>query len=280
MPDYGTWPPKGDIIELSECDLHYIQQGSGPDIIWIPGGDQSCDIFSAQFAAFRDDFRCISFDPRGVGKTVTKVPSPWPIPDFAKDLAEFITKVCNPPVIITGLSMGALITQEMAFSYPDLIRLAIPMGTAARKTGFMREWEDAEINFAADGHTLTPEFSTAHYAVLSYPSEVLGDDELWEKCKPFITGAYEERDPKMLAAQWQACLSFETADKLPNCQVPMHVIGFSEDMQTPPQRGRLVAELAGNGHFHLLEGLGHCSMFGHKPEVVNACVREIIESYN
>ncbi len=33
--------------------------------------------------------------------------------------------------------------------------------------------------------------------------------------------------------------------------------------------GRAVAEEAANGHFHLLEGLGHASLLGHKPEPVN-----------
>jgi len=41
---------------------------------------------------------------------------------------------------------------------------------------------------------------------------------------------------------------------------------------------REVAELAPHGRFHLLEGLGHGSAFGHRPDVVNACLREIIEA--
>jgi hypothetical protein len=46
----------------------------------------------------------------------------------------------------------------------------------------------------------------------------------------------------------------------------MHVIAFSEDCQAPAPLGRRVAELAGNGHFHLLQGLGHVSCEVHKPE--------------
>jgi hypothetical protein len=37
-----------------------------------------------------------------------------------------------------------------------------------------------------------------------------------------------------------------------------------------------MASLAGKGHFHLLPGLGHVSCEVHKPEVVNAKIREII----
>ena len=43
---------------------------------------------------------------------------------------------CKPPVIMIGLSMGSLITLQMAIDYPELVRLAIPMGTAAVATGF------------------------------------------------------------------------------------------------------------------------------------------------
>jgi hypothetical protein len=39
-----------------------------------------------------------------------------------------------------------------------------------------------------------------------------------------------------------------------------------------------VAELAADGHFHLLEGLGHGSAFGHRPDAVNACVHGILDA--
>ena len=268
------------VVELPDCALAYLQEGAGPDIVWIPGGDQTGDVFSAQFTAFSPGFRNTSFDPRGVGRTVSKVAPPWPISVHAADRAALIRQVCDPPVILTGLSMGSLIVQEMAVTYPELVRIAIPMGTGGRKSGFFREWEEAEIAFAATGHSLPADFSVAHYAALTYPSEVLGDDALWQRCKPYVARAYEARDPKMLAAQWQACVEYDALDRLPHCEVPIHVVAFSQDLQTPPSRGRVVAEAAKHGHFHLLEGLGHFSLFGHKPDVVNTCIREIIDSYD
>ncbi len=59
----------------------------------------------------------------------------------------------------------------------------------------------------------------------------------------------------------------------------MHVVSFDQDLQTPPSRGKAVAEAAGDGHFHLLQGMGHFSIFGHKPEVVTRCIEEIISRY-
>jgi pimeloyl-ACP methyl ester carboxylesterase len=148
-----------------------------------------------------------------------------------------------------------------------------------RKTGFIREWEQAEIDFRRAGGTLSPGFALAHYAFLLYPANALGDDALWDKLRDLVADDFSERDGEMLAAQWQACLDYDSTDRLPQCQVPLHVIGFSEDVQTPPQRASQVAELAANGTFHLLEGLGHGSAFGHRPDVVNEQIAAILARY-
>ena len=91
-----------------------------------------------------------------------------------------------------------------------------------------------------------------------------------------IYSIYAERNGKMLSAQWQACLEYSAIEKLPNCKRPLHVIAFDQDMQTPPAKCKLVSEAAAEGYFHLLKGLGHCSIFRHKPEVVSDKIRKII----
>jgi pimeloyl-ACP methyl ester carboxylesterase len=175
--------------------------------------------------------------------------------------------------------MGSLIAVQLAHDRPDLVRTAIVMGTCVRKTGFIREWEEAEIAFRRTGGTLPGAFATAHYAMQYYPADALGDDATWQRIKPFVSADFADRDGAMLAAQWQACLDYDSGDLLPRITVPVHAVAFSEDVQTPPQRVREVAEQAGDGHFHLLHGLGHGSAFGHRPDVVNACVREIVDSF-
>ena len=172
--------------------------------------------------------------------------------------------------------MGALIVQEMLLKYPQLCRFGIAMGTSGAKSGYIHEWEEAEINLRNSGIKLPSEFTLAHYALLMYPSEVLGDDQLWEKCKPIVERAYSDRDNEMLSAQWQACLEYSALEELPNCERTLHVIAFDQDMQTPPARGKIVSDAASDGHFHLLKGLGHCSLFKHKPKVVADKIREII----
>jgi 3-oxoadipate enol-lactonase len=265
-------------LSLPDAELWYIQSGSGPDIVWVPGGDNVAEDWSDQIAYFDRGYRNTAFDPRGAGRTVSRREPPWSIEDMARDCAELIRAVCRPPVYVAGLSMGSFVTLQMAVSYPELVRGAIAMGTAAKPTGFCRDWMIAETEFRRAGGSLSPDFATHHYGAFMFPSEVLGDDELWGRLKPFVARSYGEREGQFLAAQWQACIDFDVTEQLPNCTVPIHVIGFSQDMQAPPSLGRRAAELAANGQFHLLEGLGHVSLVGHRPEVVNQRIDDIIHT--
>ena len=268
-----------EMLELATVTLSYEQSGRGPDIVWLAAGDNpGANWRRYQTPAFDDVYRSTTYDARGVGGTHSELPPPWPIPQHADDLAALIAAVCTPPVFLVGLSMGSLIAVQLAHERPDLARSAIVMGTCVRKTGFIREWEEAEIAFRRDGGTLPAAFATAHYAMQYYPADALGDDVTWERIKPFVSADFADRDGAMLAAQWQACLEYDSGDLLPNIAVPVHAVAFSEDVQTPPQRVQEVAELAADGHFHLLQGLGHGSAFGHRPDVVNACVRGIVDA--
>ena len=73
-------------LELDDVDLSYVQHGDGPDIVWIPGGDQRGIHFAEQYVAF-PDFRNSAYDPRGVGETISHAPPPWTTADLARDCA-------------------------------------------------------------------------------------------------------------------------------------------------------------------------------------------------
>ena len=108
------------------------------------------------------------------------------------------------------------------------------------------------------------------------PPRCSATTRMWERIRPLVAADFEERDGAMLAAQWQACLDYDSSDRLPGCEVPIHAIAFAQDVQTPPARVREVADLRQHGRFHLLEGLGHGSAFGHRPDVVNEALLGIL----
>ena len=250
--------------------------GAGPEVVWIPGGDAAADYWVEQWERL-PGFRHVCYDPRGVGGTEAG-PPPWTIGDYADDCAALIGALCAPPVIVAGLSMGGLIAQEVACRHPGLVRLAVPMGTAARIEGFTRDWMRAEIDMRRAGGPPPPvEFLTCHYAAFAYPAAALADPDVWARVKAAYAPRFGERDPAMLVAQWEACLAYDGRDALARCEVPMEVVAFAEDVQTPPAMVRQVAEIAPRARLHEMPGLGHVSFARHAPDAVADLLRGLLE---
>lgn len=264
------------ILNTPEVQMRVAQLGQGADIVWVPGGDSPAEAWRHQMRHFATlGFRCTAYDPRGVGDTQAPSP-PWSMADFARDCAHLIEQCCKPPVILTGLSMGALITQQVAIDYPHLVRLAMPMGTAAYIDGFTRDWMQAEIDLRKDGIQLPDYFLAPHYAVYALPARSLGDKSTWEEVRTAYTERFAQRDPQDLIHQWEACLAMDCREALAHCPVPIHAIAFAEDVQTPPQMVKVVAECAQQGFYHELPGLGHVSVARDRRDEVNALLAEII----
>ena len=268
-------------LEGSEAVLHYEQLGEGPDIVWVSGGGGlATDWIPYQMPFFEQDYRNTIFDNRGIGATVCELPLPWPLESFARDTAELIEAVCEPPVALVGLSFGSAIVQQVALDRPDLLRCAIVMGTGARSVEWGWDYQAAEIDFRKAGGSLDGMMAVTHYAAFQYPARVLGDRELWPKLRDQLvrwidTGENEDS----LIPQWDACLRYDQRDRLPDCTVPMHVLAFLEDVQAPPQDAEELVAITPTAELHLFEGMGHCSIFGHTHEVLNPYIRDLIERH-
>jgi len=265
----------------SQATVHYEQFGQGPDIVWVSGGgDTGSRWHRYQIPHFEPRFRNTTFDNRGIGRTTSDAPWPWSMGAFARDTAELIEAVCEPPVAVVGLSMGALITQQIALDRPDLVRCAIAMGTAASSTGWGWDYQEAEIDFRAQGGRLDGMMGVAHYAAMLYPARVLGDPELWPRIRDDLLEWMDSgENEESLIPQWEACLSFDQTDQLRTCTVPLHVVAFSEDVESPPQDAETVARLTPTAELHLFEGMGHGSIYGHAHEVLNRFIEGIVERY-
>lgn len=269
-------------LELDDVVIHYDQFGEGPDIVWVAGGGgHASDWHEWQVPFFEPSFRNTTFDNRGLGLTRCSAPEPWAIADFGRDAAALIERVCAPPVAVVGLSMGAFIVTQLALDRPDLLRCGVAMGTAAQgHRGWLGDYMRAEVELRRRGGRLDGMFAVTHYAAELYPGRALGDERMWERIKEFLGGGdFVEDNERSLIPQWQACIDFDVVDRLPSCSVPLHVFAFAEDVQAPAQYGKEVADLVPGAEYHLFEGMGHCSIYGHAHDVVNPRIKEVVERY-
>ena len=261
--------------------IHYEQTGAGPDIVWVGGGGtMGRDWQRFQTPHFDRAYRSTVFDNRGIGQTTCSAPLPWPIEDFANDLAELTRSVCRGPGRFIGTSLGSAIVQQLAIDHPDLVRCAIVMGTGAWSTGWGWDYQLAEIEFRNAGGRLDGLMGVTHYASMLYPARALGDRTLWPQLKELLLEWMDSGENETsLVPQWDASLRFDQRAGLPSIRVPMHVIAFNEDVQAPPQDGEELASLVPTAEYHLLHGMGHGSWYGHAHEELNPFLESILQRY-
>ena len=268
-------------FEGSMASIHYEQTGAGPDIVWVGGGGTIGREWQRfQTPHFDPHFRSTVFDNRGIGETTCPAPLPWTIEHFAADLAELVKAVCGGPVAFVGSSLGSAIIQQVAIDHPEIVRVAVLMGTGAWATGWGWDYQEAEIEFRKRGGRLDGMMGVTHYASMLYPARALGDRELWPKLKALMLEWMDSGENETsLVPQWDASLRYDQREALQSVGVPLHVIAFAEDVEAPPQDGEEVARLVPGAELHLMEGMGHGSWYGHAHDTLNPFIERLIRRY-
>jgi pimeloyl-ACP methyl ester carboxylesterase len=111
--------------------LYYEEAGSGPEtIVFSHGLLMSGAMFSQQVEALSAQYRCISYDHRGQGRSeVTE--TGYDMDSLAADAATLIRDLDAAPCHFAGLSMGGFIGMRLAIHHRDLLKSLILMETSA-----------------------------------------------------------------------------------------------------------------------------------------------------
>jgi pimeloyl-ACP methyl ester carboxylesterase len=105
----------GQVTTNDGVQLHYLEAGSGPVILMIPGWSQTAEQFKYQFAGLSDRYRVIAVDMRGHGAS-DKPDHGYKISRLAKDVHDLIEAMDLQDVNILGHSMGS----SVIWNYYDL----------------------------------------------------------------------------------------------------------------------------------------------------------------
>jgi microsomal epoxide hydrolase len=86
-------------------ELHYIEAGSGPTLVFVPGWTMPAEIWEAQLRHFAPKYHVVALDPRGQGRS--EKPSWGYVPARrAQDIGELLEHLGNRPAILVGWSLG------------------------------------------------------------------------------------------------------------------------------------------------------------------------------
>lgn len=96
-------------------ELHYLEAGSGPLLVFVPGWTMPAEIWDLQIRHFAATHRVVALDPRGHGRSEKPAFGYYPS-RRGQDIGELIAHLGDEPAIVVAWSLGVqetlIYTQE------------------------------------------------------------------------------------------------------------------------------------------------------------------------
>jgi pimeloyl-ACP methyl ester carboxylesterase len=249
--------------------LAYNDSGAGDPVVFVAGtGGAGRTWHIHQVPAFLDaGYRCITFDNRGIGDTENA--DGFSTAEMVADTAALIEKAVGGPARLVAMSMGAFIAQELMLARPELVSQAVLMGTRGRLDDTRRAFRAADVALAESGADLPPAYAAKVRVLENFSPKTINSPAVAEWLEMFAAF------PLRRTPGWRAQLTVVPAEnRLPAYRAiatEVLVIGFADDVITPPALGKEVGDALPGGRYIQIANTGHLG-FLERPEAVNSAI--------
>lgn len=238
--------------ENNGTKIFWTEQGAGEPLLLIMGLGGSHKEWWRVAPKLAEKYRVILFDNRGVGETVFS-DEPFTILKMASDAKAVLDAANVESAHILGMSMGGMIAQEFALSFPEMTRSLTLTVTFCG--GLEAIYPKPEVLFALQGgNASTPEdafWATAKFIYdAGTPHETIAEDLAARE------GKFTK--PANFMRQLQAIMTWQgTHSKLSNINAPTLVIGGKNDQLIPCENSKIMADEIPNSTLVELENSSH-----------------------
>jgi len=236
--------------------MFYQEQGVGNPVLLIMGITATGSVWEKHVACWKDNFRCIMADNRGIG--LSDIPAgPYTSAQMADDYAGLLDALQIEKVKVVGCSMGSIIAQQLAIRHPAKVQSCVLMCPWARCDAMAKAIFQNIVNCKAG---LKPGEFSLYIQLLIFSKLYWDDPQNIATLENDRAQAPLESNPQPLhglQSQAAACKSHNVMEELFKIQQPALVIGGREDIFTPRWMAEEVAERIPNATLHLYEGCGH-----------------------
>lgn len=243
-------------VETNGIQMYYEERGSGDPLIMIMGITAPGGVWEAHADAWKDDFRCIYPDNRGVGNS-DKPEGDYSSAMMADDYAGLMDALDIPQARVVGVSMGSIIAQQLALRHPDKVKSAVLMCPWARCDRYAK----STFKHMADCKArLRPEEFMEWVQMLIFTKPFWDNDEAFQGLQDGRKDAANNSAPQPLhglEGQAAACINHDVLAQLGDIKAPCLVIGGKDDIFTPKWMNDEVAAGIPNSEQHLYENAGH-----------------------
>jgi 3-oxoadipate enol-lactonase len=243
-----------EVVVDDGMTIHYDVFGrrDGTPLVMIQGLGTDSRGWALQRLAMGRQFRCITIDNRGVGRT-GPAPEPYSLERMALDVIAVLDQEQIERAHVMGASMGGVIAQIIGVLHPERTRSLVLACTACRHHEWRREL-----------------FEEWAEAVSRGGMAALGDESLQWLVGPrlrrrfgiwlnLIARVVLQQAPGTFVAQIRAILDApdELRNELVKIRVPVLVITGSQDSLTPLGDAEELAELIPHARLEVISGAAH-----------------------
>ncbi|MGI5371864.1 alpha/beta hydrolase [Streptomyces sp. A244] len=253
--------------------LSYERSGRGERVLMIMGSSAAGRVWTLHQtpALNAAGYQTITVDNRGIAPSDIP-PGKYTLDDMVADTQGLIEALDAAPCRIVGVSLGAMIAQELAIRAPHLVRCAVLIATKSRSDVTRAALGSAERAVLQNGTQLPADHQAAVSALQWLSPSTLNDDKavsLWLETFRLSGGE------SSVGQSW-INTDADRREALRDVSAPCRVIAFSDDFITPPHLAAEVAEAIPDCDYVEIPKSGH---FGYleRPDEVNAAIIEFLD---
>ncbi len=262
--------PTGHYVQLANgLRLHYLEEGSGPAIVWLHGSGPGASGFSnfkgnyPEFVAA--GFRNIVLDLPGFGRSDKPAVVGYNLEFFVSTLHAFLAQIGIARCTLLGNSLGGAIALGQALAHPETVEkliLMAPGGVEERETYFQMPGIQRMVATYSAG-PMDVEAMRHVMQLQLFDASQLDDSLLAERAAVAAT------QPANL---FSTMLVPNMTERLGEIQVPIFGFWGSNDQFNPPAGVHKFLDRAPNARFILLNRCGHWVQVEHRDLFNRSCL--------
>lgn len=267
----------GYVITASDARIYYeVHAGNGEDraltpVAFIAGLGAAGWLWEHQVSAVSAARPVIVFDNRGAGRSDAPA-GPYTIEQMAGDLLVVLDELGVERAHLVGASMGGLIAQEFALTYPDRVADLVLVATTAGGPNHEPMSADVAVRFL-----LVHEDPREHIRMrlpLAFSEGFLADETVVDRM--IETRLERPQSPEAYQAQALAGAAFDASSRLDQISARTLVIHASGDLLVPVVNAERLADGIPDARLTIYEEpLGHL-FFAEVPDRFNTDLLDFI----
>jgi len=247
--------------------LYYTERGVGEPLLFVHGLGSSGRDWAAQIDHFADHYRVLRLDLRGHGRS-ERGDGPYSIAQFARDVAVFLRKRDAVPAHVAGLSMGGMVTLELAAGAPQLTRSLIVVNSVAdmRLHSWHNVWVYVSRRAVVQALGMRRVGQLLARKLFVKPSQ--------EALRRKFVRRWAQNDKQAYLWSIDAIVRWSVADRLDHIDVPTLLLSSDEDYTPVSAKEQIVARMP-NAELAVVDDARH-ALPVERPDDFNAIVDDFL----